>query len=190
MCTHISVGGLLKVNTKSGIVTPITELMQRKTQQSAQTFESAVFKINFELLNAVWSDASQMAETMGVKLLVSLGGWNGLGMLSDDFAQISASDTLRSVFVTQLATFVNTHDFNGVIVSWQYPGCRGVYFQYLFKCKNGNNQPSHFSDVLHLGLRIGKTKLRQTNAGSERRIGRQGKVDYGFVASFCRLSRW
>jgi len=78
----------------------------------------------------VWSDASQLAETMGVKLLVSLGGWNGVGMLSDDFAQIAASDNLRSVFVTQLATFLHTHDFDGVVISWQFPGCRGVYFHY------------------------------------------------------------
>jgi hypothetical protein len=38
MCTHISLGGLLKVNTKSGIVTPKTELMQRKTPAICSNF--------------------------------------------------------------------------------------------------------------------------------------------------------
>jgi GH18 family chitinase len=67
---------------------------------------------------------------MGVKLLVLLGGWCGWVMLSEDFAQISSSDALRKVFVTELATFVRTHDFDGVVINWQYPGCRGVYCQY------------------------------------------------------------
>jgi GH18 family chitinase len=76
----------------------------------------------------VWSDASQTVEATGTKLLVSLGGWGAGVMTSEDFSKLAANDALRSVFVTQLGKFLRTYKFDGVVINWQYPGCREVFF--------------------------------------------------------------
>jgi chitinase len=50
---------------------------------------------------------------------VTIGGWTG----SKYFSSLVSSDWARRDFVGQIVNFVNTYQFDGVDIDWEYP-CR------------------------------------------------------------------
>lgn len=61
----------------------------------------------------------QQAHAAGVKVLISVGGWND----GDDsgFVQMAASSTARAAFVGNIATFARNYGLDGVDIDWEYP---------------------------------------------------------------------
>jgi hypothetical protein len=59
------------------------------------------------------------AHANGVKVLISVGGWNN----GDDsaFETIGANATYRNTFVTNLVNFANQYNLDGVDIDWEYP---------------------------------------------------------------------
>jgi chitinase len=61
----------------------------------------------------------QRAHAVGVKVLISIGGWNG----GDDsgFVGMAASSTARTTFVNNVISFVTNYGLDGVDIDWEYP---------------------------------------------------------------------
>ncbi|HEX6368746.1 MAG TPA: glycosyl hydrolase family 18 protein [Longimicrobium sp.] len=61
----------------------------------------------------------QRAHNAGVKVLISIGGWNN----GDDsgFVGMAASSTARNTFVNNVVTFVTNYGLDGVDIDWEYP---------------------------------------------------------------------
>jgi GH18 family chitinase len=59
-----------------------------------------------------------LAAENGVKLLPSIGGWND----SHNFPQIAADPVKRQNFINHCILLINTYNFNGIDVDWEYPG--------------------------------------------------------------------
>jgi chitinase len=59
-----------------------------------------------------------LAAEHGVKLLPSIGGWND----SYNFPQIAADPVKRQNFINHCITLINTYNFNGIDMDWEYPG--------------------------------------------------------------------
>ncbi|HEU4882771.1 MAG TPA: glycosyl hydrolase family 18 protein [Longimicrobium sp.] len=61
----------------------------------------------------------QRAHNAGVKVLISIGGWNN----GDDsgFVGMAASSTARSTFVNNVISFVTNYGLDGVDIDWEYP---------------------------------------------------------------------
>ena len=61
----------------------------------------------------------QRAHAAGVKVLISVGGWNG----GDDsgFVGMAASATARTTFVNNVVAFVTNYGLDGVDIDWEYP---------------------------------------------------------------------
>ena len=59
------------------------------------------------------------AHANGVKVLISVGGWNN----GDDsgFESIGANATYRNTFVTNLVNFASQYNLDGVDIDWEYP---------------------------------------------------------------------
>ncbi len=56
-----------------------------------------------------------------LRLLISVGGWNG----SDAFSDIAASDAARRRFAASAVAFLRGHGFDGIDVDWEYPVAGG-----------------------------------------------------------------
>lgn len=69
--------------------------------------------------NARLTSLVQKAHAAGVKVLISIGGWNN----GDDsaFRTMAASSTARSTFVNNVITFVTNYGLDGVDIDWEYP---------------------------------------------------------------------
>lgn len=65
----------------------------------------------------------QLAHNNNVKVLISVGGWNG----GDDtaFSAIAASLSLRTTFINNLFSFVTAHNLDGVDIDWEFPDSTG-----------------------------------------------------------------
>lgn len=59
------------------------------------------------------------AHAAGVKVLVSIGG--GDGIQGPRFNKISASETTRQTFVTSVYNFLTTYGYDGVDIDWEVP---------------------------------------------------------------------
>ncbi len=72
-----------------------------------------------------------LAHASGVKVLVSIGGWNG----GDDsaFETLAASSNGRTTFVDSLLAVVSRYNLDGVDIDWEYPnpGTSGDRFRLL-----------------------------------------------------------
>ncbi|MGC9225122.1 MAG: glycoside hydrolase family 18 protein [Terracidiphilus sp.] len=61
-----------------------------------------------------------------LKVLISIGGWNGSGGFSD--AALTAQS--RAAFVESVVDFLRGHDLDGLDVDWEYPGLPGAGNKY------------------------------------------------------------
>ncbi|MBP7562672.1 MAG: T9SS type A sorting domain-containing protein [Candidatus Cloacimonetes bacterium] len=77
----------------------------------------------------------------GVKLLPSIGGWND----SVNFPQIAASSSLRQIFVESCISLINTYQFDGIDIDWEYPG---------FAANNGSPADMQNFTLLLTDLRV------------------------------------
>lgn len=59
------------------------------------------------------------AHAAGVKVLISVGGWNDTN--DSIFAQLSSSSTTRTAFVNNVSTFIGNYGLDGVDMDWEYP---------------------------------------------------------------------
>lgn len=58
------------------------------------------------------------AHEHGVKLMLSLGGWED----SDNFPAVAAQAETRAAFARSCVEFIRTYDFDGIDIDWEYPG--------------------------------------------------------------------
>ena len=65
----------------------------------------------------------QLAHNNNVKVLISVGGWNGGD--DDAFSTIAASPSLRTTFINNLFGFVTAHNLDGVDIDWEFPDSTG-----------------------------------------------------------------
>ena len=67
----------------------------------------------------------------GVKVLVSIGGWNGGN--DSAFETLASTSTGRTTFVNSLLAMVSTYNLDGVDIDWEYPdpGISGDRFRLL-----------------------------------------------------------
>jgi chitinase len=59
-----------------------------------------------------------MAEKHGVKVMLSLGGWED----SDNFPAISADQEKRERFAASCVNLIKRYGFHGIDIDWEYPG--------------------------------------------------------------------
>jgi len=85
---------------------------------------------------------TDLAHRHGVKVLLSLGGWEG----SDNFPAVAASAALRAVFVRSCMAALTAYDFDGLDIDWEYPG---------YADHNGTPQDKHNFTLLLRALRDG-----------------------------------
>ncbi len=65
------------------------------------------------------SQLVRAAHTRGVKVLISVGGWNDGN--DTGFELLAASPTARTTFVNNLIALVNTYSLDGLDIDWEYP---------------------------------------------------------------------
>ncbi|SFE06691.1 Por secretion system C-terminal sorting domain-containing protein [Chitinophaga sp. CF118] len=60
-----------------------------------------------------------LAHAKGVKVMISVGGWNN----GDDgaFESLAANSSYRSAFTTNIVNFVNQYGLDGADIDWEYP---------------------------------------------------------------------
>ncbi len=63
------------------------------------------------------SNVVTKAHARGVKVMISMGGWS----LSQNFSNIAADSTLRTVFANECVRVLKKHDFDGIDIDWEYP---------------------------------------------------------------------
>lgn len=61
-----------------------------------------------------------LAQARGVKVLISVGGWNDGN--DSNFETIGANATYRNTFFTNLINFANQYNLDGVDIDWEYAG--------------------------------------------------------------------
>lgn len=59
-----------------------------------------------------------LAHYHGVKVLATIGGWT----LSDNFSAIAADPTKRATFAQSCLDLIQTYNFDGIDIDWEYPG--------------------------------------------------------------------
>ncbi len=59
------------------------------------------------------------AHANGVKVLISVGGWNDGN--DQGFEIMAANPSARTTFVNNMVNFVNTYNLDGVDIDWEYP---------------------------------------------------------------------
>ena len=59
-----------------------------------------------------------LAHNAGVKVLPSIGGWS----LSNNFPAIAASQAKRDTFAQACVNLIDTYNFDGIDLDWEYPG--------------------------------------------------------------------
>uniref|UniRef100_A0A1B6MLZ4 GH18 domain-containing protein n=1 Tax=Graphocephala atropunctata TaxID=36148 RepID=A0A1B6MLZ4_9HEMI len=57
----------------------------------------------------------------GVKILISTGGWNNSA--GNRWSRLVNNSTARGVFVSSVVAFLEKHDFDGLDMDYEYPGC-------------------------------------------------------------------
>lgn len=71
----------------------------------------------------------QLSHNSNVKVLISVGGWNGGN--DSAFHTIAASSSLRATFINNLSNFVTAHNLDGVDIDWEFPDSDGGNFTLL-----------------------------------------------------------
>ncbi|MCH2224434.1 MAG: glycosyl hydrolase family 18 protein [Crocinitomicaceae bacterium] len=59
-----------------------------------------------------------LAHANGIEILPSIGGWT----LSTNFPSIAASPALRATFAQSCVNLIQTYNFDGIDLDWEYPG--------------------------------------------------------------------
>ncbi|MEY5049218.1 MAG: hypothetical protein RLZZ175_2577 [Bacteroidota bacterium] len=100
------------------------------------------FEKNYELEQVV-----KKAHAKGVKVLISVGGWElGDGGGVDDAFEIMASKSKsRKRFVKQLSSFLDSYSLDGADIDWEFPDQEqsGIYFDSLMRELNNELAPKN-----------------------------------------------
>lgn len=71
---------------------------------------------NFNNFNGIKTKVSNL------KTLLAVGGWNEG---SSKFSTVTASDSLRKIFVNSVVQYLTKYGFDGLDIDWEYPAQRG-----------------------------------------------------------------
>ena len=71
-----------------------------------------------EVSNDYTRSLPYLAAESGVRLLPSIGGWGE----SSHYPAIAADPAKRQIFVQDCVNLINTFNFNGIDIDWEYPG--------------------------------------------------------------------
>lgn len=74
-----------------------------------------------------WQQLREMKTQYGVRLHLSIGGWERDG----GFAEMSASPEARHTFIETLLSFAFTHDLDGVDFDWEFPKTESQFKNYI-----------------------------------------------------------
>ncbi|KAJ3011439.1 UNVERIFIED_CONTAM: hypothetical protein HDU68_001674 [Siphonaria sp. JEL0065] len=85
-----------------------------------------------------------------LRTVISIGGWSG----SEHFSTVAKSASLTKTFVKNVHTFLDTNNFDGVDIDWEYPGGGGI------KCNAvDKNDAAYLVNLLKaLRTELGKTR--------------------------------
>ena len=67
--------------------------------------------------NLLYPQLNNLAHQNNVKVSISLGGWGN----SEGFSPMIADSTLRSVFIENIVIFLNTYNYDGIDLDWEFP---------------------------------------------------------------------
>lgn len=62
-----------------------------------------------------------MTSIAGPQVLLALGGWTDSA--GDKYSRLVSSGTARRKFITSAVNFLRKHNFKGLSLEWNYPGC-------------------------------------------------------------------
>jgi chitinase len=96
-----------------------------------------------------------LAHTHGVKVLLSLGGWED----SDNFPAIAADPKLRAAFAGSCVAAIREYGFDGIDIDWEYPGYRDHRGTPADRCNFTLLLRELKDSLLSHGSRSGKTCL-------------------------------
>lgn len=90
------------------------------TDKDAATGAPVGMNVTWGAANAGLLNAFQVlrAENPNLKIGISIGGWSK----SNEFSRMSASDTARANFVSNVMKFVKFNNMDFVDIDWEYPG--------------------------------------------------------------------
>ena len=57
----------------------------------------------------------------GLKVLIALGGWNDSA--GNKYSRLVNDAAARKRFIDSVITFIETHNFDGLDLDWEYPVC-------------------------------------------------------------------
>jgi chitinase len=67
--------------------------------------------------NLLYPQLNNLAHQNNVKVSISLGGWGN----SEGFSPMVADSTLRSEFIDNMVNFLNTNNYDGIDLDWEFP---------------------------------------------------------------------
>ena len=122
-----------------------------------------------------------LAHNNGVKVLPSIGGWT----LSSNFPSIASDATKRNTFAQSCVSLIQTYNFDGIDLDWEYPG---------YAPHGGTPQDkSNFNLLLqevrtaidNYGQSIGKTMLLTAAVGAG--VDKMNNVDWPVVSQYLDI---
>lgn len=66
----------------------------------------------------------------GIKVLIAIGGWNDSA--GDKYSKLVNNPTARRRFVTHVVDFIESNNFDGLDLDWEYPKCWQVLISVIF----------------------------------------------------------
>lgn len=79
------------------------------------------------LSEETWSDLGRLKSDHGLRVHLSIGGWERDGA----FAEMSADPELRAVFVENLLAFLLSHNLDGADFDWEFPATDTQFENYI-----------------------------------------------------------
>lgn len=107
-----------------------------------------------------------------LKVFIAIGGWtfNDPGPTATTFSDIARSEENQKKFFKSLASFMATHNFDGIDLDWEYPGA-----------DDRSGRPDDFKNFPTFVANL-KSALKATG-------GRDG-LSITLPASYCKCQAW
>lgn len=72
----------------------------------------------------------------GIKVLIAIGGWNDSA--GDKYSKLVNNPSARRRFITHVVEFIESNNFDGLDLDWEYPKCWQVSDEYIVNKNIGN----------------------------------------------------
>ena len=63
-------------------------------------------------------------KNQGSKVMIALGGWGDSS--GNKYSRLVADPSSRKNFIDHVVSFIQTHNFDGLDLDWEFPGCPHV----------------------------------------------------------------